>query len=92
MSDNSEEYLISPRSCAIKDRTKMKKLRSKSQEGHIEFVICSSCKSAIQNKKMPIKGINNFLVGGFPKEFDNVTDIEWSYVSLLRTYAYFYQL
>ena len=86
MSDKKEEYLISPRTCAIK---KMKYHSQKYEE--IEYMICSNCKSAVKNKTIPIKGINNFLLGGIPERFQDVTDIEWSYVSLLRTHAHFTQ-
>ena len=92
MSNRKEEYLISPRTCAVKGRDKFKKYNYNAQkEDDIEYIICSSCKSAINNKVVPIKGINNFLLGDISKEFQDVTDIEWSYISLLRTHAHFLQ-
>ena len=35
-----------------------------------------------------MKGINNFLLGGLPAKFDDVTDVEFAYVSLVRTHCH----
>ena len=65
MSDLNKEYLISPRSCAIKNKTQYNKYRFMKEEVHIEYVICSSCKFLISKKAIPIKSINNFFLEVF---------------------------
>ena len=81
---------MSSRSCAIKNKTLNKKSRSKlSGSGDsIEYLVCSSCKCVVKRKQISMKGINNFLLGGLPAKFDDVTDVEFAYVSLVRTHCH----
>ena len=85
-----DNVLLSPRSCAVKNRTWLKKCRSKNSGlgDSIEYLVCSSCKCAVERKQISMKGINNFLLGGLPAKFDDVTDVEFAYVSLVRTHCH----
>ena len=42
----------------------------------------------MERKQISMKGINNFLLGGLPAKFDDVTDVEFAYVSLVRTHCH----
>ena len=90
MSDDNHEHLISPRSCALKNGCPVIK-HSINNNNIMECIICSSCNDTIHKNNIPIRGISNFLLQGLQEELNDITDIEWSYVSLLRTHAHFLQ-
>ena len=61
--------LVSPQSCSIKNRTRNTKWRNKKMNSKhsSEYLICSSCKYAVERKQISLNGINNFLLGGLPR-------------------------
>lgn len=81
-------YLISPRSCSRKIR-RQSSTSSRRRELVDEFMICPSCKDAVCKKKVAIRGIGNFGIGGLPEEFKDVTDVEFAFISPLRITAHF---